>query len=44
MVQGNGTKKDTYDVVTKTIHIGKIVIPPGKWKGNFRKEEDRSKK
>ncbi len=43
MVQGNGTKKDTYDVVTKTIHIGKIVIPPGKYKGSLKKENDGGK-
>lgn len=41
MVQGNSTKKDVYDVATKTIHIGKIAIPPGKYRGNLKKENGR---
>lgn len=41
MVQGSSTKKDVYDVATKIIYVGEIVIPPGKYKGNLKKEDDK---
>ena len=41
MIQGDGAKKDVYDVVTKTIHIGKIAVPPGKYRGSLKKEDGR---
>lgn len=41
MVQGNNIKEDVYDVVTKTIYVGEIVIPPGKYRGNLKKEENQ---
>ncbi len=41
MVQGNSMKKDVYDVATRIIYIGEIVIPPGKYRGNLKKEDNK---
>lgn len=41
MVQGNSMKKDVYDVATKMIYVGEIVIPPGKYRGNLKKEDNK---
>ncbi len=41
MVQGNSMKKDVYDVATKIIYVGEIVIPPGKYRGNLKKEDNK---
>lgn len=41
MVQGNCIKKNVCNVITKTIYIGEIVVPPGKYKGNLKKEENQ---
>lgn len=41
MVTGHSRKKDAYDVVTKTIYIGEITIPPGKYRGDLKREDDK---
>lgn len=41
MVQGNSMKKDVYDVATKIIYVGEIVIPPGKYRGNLKKKDNK---
>lgn len=41
MVQGNSMKKDVYDVDTKIIYVGEIMIPPGKYRGNLKKEDNK---